>query len=139
MAGAMNVFVAVAVRVAWYSCSILICAFIDFGFPVAWVRLKEICQMFTSTALQDLPPTARKVMAAFGPEIQSCINNEGQLSALLFGPFRLLRQRWRCDSQEIEGIMSMLKTARERANRMTLQTLDALVGNRKSLGYEAVG
>ena len=65
------------------------------------------------------------------------VASNGQIAMSLFAPFKMLRQRWRCDSQELESIMTMIQSGVRRAPNITLDSLDAAVGIRKSLTYDA--
>ena len=47
---------------------------------------------------------------------------------------RLVAQDWTADQQEIEGVMNLVKIGIRMAPGISLQQLDARVGNRKSVG-----
>jgi hypothetical protein len=49
---------------------------------------------------QDVPLVARKVLLCFLPELRSIIETNGLIAMTLYTPFKMLRECWRCDSQE---------------------------------------
>jgi len=55
----------------------------------------------------------------------------------LYAPFKLLRRVWRCDSQELESVMNMIQSCVQKGRNTSLQTLDAKIGIRKSITYDA--
>ena len=85
---------------------------------------------------QNVDINGRKCLLAFEPELEHIVSSDGQCSPLLFIPLKMTRRHWRCDSQEIEGVMSMIGNVLSHAPHTSLQTLDAKVGTRKSLTYD---
>ena len=77
---------------------------------------KELLQ----TDAANLPPTARKVKKLFFKELIQVIGADGECPVALYVPFRMLACKWRADTQEIEGIMSMIQAAMKVAPNMSL-------------------
>ena len=57
----------------------------------------------------------------------------------LYAPFRLLAERWSAHTAELEGVNNMVKALIALAPSMTLQLVDAIVGNRKDCGLGSKG
>ena len=81
-----------------------------------------------------LHPTARKTWLLFEPEIRCCAAAEGRVSPLLFVPYRTLAESWRADSQDLEGVNSMISFQTRCCPGIKFPLVDARVGNRKMCG-----
>ena len=55
--------------------------------------------------LHHVHVAARKTVLCFGPELHDIVARSGMCSSVLYAPFKLLRRHWRCDSQELEGVI----------------------------------
>jgi hypothetical protein len=98
----------------------------------------ELAQRLISTPIAQLHICAVKALYCFGPEIRACAESgNGVIGACAYAPFKYLQMNWRADTQEVEGVMNMIKTAVARSPAIGLALLDARVGNRKQLGYNA--
>lgn len=88
--------------------------------------------------LQNVDVVARKVVICFLPKLHHIASSNGRNSSLLFTPVELLRRHWRCDSQELEGIMNMIGTVMTRRPRTNIRALDATVALtlRKAITYD---
>ena len=73
---------------------------------------------------------------AFQPELRSIVKNDGRISMCLYTPFKMLRQHWRADSQEMESMVNSVQSCIKKAPTAVLATVDATVGVRKSLTYD---
>jgi hypothetical protein len=85
---------------------------------------------------------ASKMRFVFLRELHECANNGGIVSLTLFAPMMMLCAYWTADTQEIEGIMNLIKLAAGPSR--TLSYVDAAValvkdagmGSRASKGYK---
>ena len=100
---------------------------------------QEVCLDLLRTPMARLHNTAWKIRLIFYREIQECIDNGGQCSVTFYYPFKLLVENWVGDSQEIEGIMNLIKLAVTRAPTISHALVDARVGLTKLMGLGSRG
>ena len=87
--------------------------------------------------MSDLHINFRKLRLLFEPELQSCAMNLGVVATTLFAAAKVLRETFVGDSQEIEGVISMLKAVVRKCRKIELPHLDAHTGIRKAIGFGA--
>ena len=68
----------------------------------------------------------------FRRDLLECVRTGGKISMRLYALMYLVAISWRSDTQEIEGVNSMLKLELASSPAMLLQTLDARIGLKKA-------
>jgi hypothetical protein len=96
-------------------------------------RLRVVTMML-NTDDEILHRTAVKIKRVFRKELDDCLGTNGRLSSRLYSPMRIVANEWKADTQEIEGIMNLIKLASHASNTISAQLMDARVGNRKDVG-----
>jgi hypothetical protein len=80
----------------------------------------------------SLHTTTRKFVQRFRKQLRQCAASDGRIGMSVYAVMRLVSQLWTGDTQEIEGIMNMIKYNLKRGGNTRHEMLDARVGNRKS-------
>eukprot|EP00959_Pyramimonas_sp_CCMP1952_P141027 2951548-Pyramimonas_sp.AAC.1 len=81
------------------------------------------------------PRGPREVLARFRADLEYCQSSGGRCTVPLCTAVRKLAENWAADSQELEGVMSLVKLATQRgSSRISLQLVDARISIVKALG-----
>jgi hypothetical protein len=93
--------------------------------------LKRIVHAVEST----LHISCRKLKKLFQMDMLNCISREGRIDLPLWTLCRVLASDWSADSQELEGVMSLIRIAEKLgSNKLSQSLLDSRVSNIKSMG-----
>ena len=77
--------------------------------------------------------TGRKFKAVFRRELRDCASNAGRVSTAMYTAMRYIACHWTADTQEIEGIMNLIKIASDKgSSRISLALVDARVATIKA-------
>ena len=82
----------------------------------------------------SLHPTAKKLVFHFRKALRRGARRRGRISPQLHAMWRLISTRWKGDSQEIEGVNSMVQALCNLCPHISLQLLDARIACRKAAG-----
>lgn len=94
----------------------------------------DVSSYLLTTPAHKLPQAGAAIKRMYAVELQSCVDNAGAICATLFLPFIALCTDWPADTQEVEGVMSLIRNVvLRRSNQVELDLLDADVGNSKDL------
>ena len=100
---------------------------------------QRLAEELVGAARSSLHITAYKLVTLFENEIIECARSEGRISNCVFALIMGVATNWPADTQEIEGIMSMVKAINRRCPNAKLPYVDAVVGNRKDAGMGSRG
>ena len=93
---------------------------------------KKLSQTLLDSDPEALHTTARKFVERFRKQLRECAASDGRIAMSVYAVMRLVSQLWTGDTQEIEGIMNMIKYNLKKGAHTQHEMLDARVGNRKS-------
>ena len=97
------------------------------------MRAQLARQLLEQTA--DLHPTARALVRFFRKELQVCCSTGGTVPVRLYTLMRMIARDMTAETQEIEGIQSLIKLAvARRGQKCGLPLIDAHIANVKDLG-----
>ena len=95
----------------------------------------RLAKELLDTPLEQLHSAAKKCLAVFKRDLIYCVVHQGKVTGRMYSIIRYICLKAKADTQEIEGIMSLIKLAVKRcSSQVSLQYVDAMVGIIKHLG-----
>ena len=94
----------------------------------------QVAITILETDESQLHLTAQKVRKVCLVDLEYIKTSGGKCTVRLQVSMRLVIEKWRCDNQEIEGIMNLIKCAIMSSTTIRQELVDARVGNRKDIG-----
>ena len=97
-------------------------------------RRRAVASRLLQTPWEELHPTVKKLRKLFPCQLTFVAKNRGRVPLQLFSLIHLVCREWTADTQEIEGVMSLVKIAVGTSNRISQHLIDSRVGIIKHLG-----